>query len=57
MTVREGFLEMAQAAQLFAAADTVVLPYHGASQSGVLLLAYGFHRPVIAIRWAGCRRR
>ncbi len=46
--VREGFLEMSEAAQLFAAADTVVLPYRVASQSGVLLLAYGFHRPVIA---------
>ncbi len=48
MTIREGFLEMAEAAQLFAAADTVALPYPSASQSGVLLLAYGFHRPVIA---------
>jgi glycosyltransferase involved in cell wall biosynthesis len=47
VTVREGFLEMREAAQLFAAADTVVLPYAAASQSGVLLLAYGFHRPVI----------
>jgi glycosyltransferase involved in cell wall biosynthesis len=47
VTVREGFLEMSEAAQLFAAADTVALPYPAASQSGVLLLAYGFHRPVI----------
>ncbi len=45
--VREGFLEMRQAAELFAAADTVALPYKEASQSGVLLLAYGFARPVI----------
>jgi glycosyltransferase involved in cell wall biosynthesis len=45
--VREGFLDMAQAAQLFAATDMVVLPYEIASQSGVLLLAYGFERPVI----------
>jgi glycosyltransferase involved in cell wall biosynthesis len=48
VTVREGFLEMHEAAQLFAAADTVALPYPSASQSGVLLLAYGFQRPVIA---------
>ncbi len=48
VTVREGFLDMAEAAQLFAAADTVALPYRLASQSGVLLLAYGFKRPVIA---------
>jgi glycosyltransferase involved in cell wall biosynthesis len=47
VTVREGFLEMEQAAELFAAADTVALPYREASQSGVLLLAYGFSRPVI----------
>lgn len=45
--VREGFLDMGEAAQLFAATDTVSLPYEVASQSGVLLLAYGFHRPVI----------
>jgi glycosyltransferase involved in cell wall biosynthesis len=45
--VREGFLDMREAAQLFAAADTVSLPYQVASQSGVLLLAYGFGRPVI----------
>ncbi len=45
--VREGFLEMTAAAQLFAAADVVVLPYEVASQSGVLLLAYGFQRAVI----------
>lgn len=48
VTVREGFLEMSVAAELFAAADTVALPYPSASQSGVLLLAYGFHRPVVA---------
>jgi glycosyltransferase involved in cell wall biosynthesis len=47
VTIREGFLEMHDAAELFAATDTVVLPYHRASQSGVLLLAYGFHRPVV----------
>jgi glycosyltransferase involved in cell wall biosynthesis len=46
-TIREGFLAMDEAARLFAAADVVVLPYRLASQSGVLLLAYGFHRPVI----------
>ena len=47
VTVREGFLDMREAAWLFAAADTVVLPYRIASQSGVLLLAYGFRRPVV----------
>jgi len=47
VTVREGFLDMTEAARLFAATDTVALPYRIASQSGVLLLAYGFRRPVI----------
>jgi len=45
--VREGFLDMDQVADLFAASDTVALPYREASQSGVLLLAYGFSRPVV----------
>jgi glycosyltransferase involved in cell wall biosynthesis len=45
--IREGFLTMAEAAELFAASDTVALPYQVASQSGVLLLSYGFARPVI----------
>jgi glycosyltransferase involved in cell wall biosynthesis len=47
VTIREGFLDMYEAAQLFAATDTVALPYARASQSGVLLLAYGFQRPVV----------
>ncbi len=47
VTIREGFLDMAQAAELFAASDTVALPYQVASQSGVLLLAYGFARAVV----------
>ncbi len=45
--VREGFLPMEEAARLFAATDTVTLPYRMASQSGVLLLSYGFERPVV----------
>jgi glycosyltransferase involved in cell wall biosynthesis len=47
LVIREGFLSMAEAAKLFAAADTVALPYQVASQSGVLLLSYGFARPVV----------
>jgi glycosyltransferase involved in cell wall biosynthesis len=47
VSVREGYLDMREAAKLFAAADTVSLPYPVASQSGVLLLAYGFRRPVV----------
>ena len=47
VSVREGFLDMHATAELFAATDTVALPYKESSQSGVLLLAYGFARPVI----------
>ncbi|HWI73105.1 MAG TPA: glycosyltransferase, partial [Baekduia sp.] len=39
--LRAEFIPMSDAADLFAAADAVVLPYPRASQSGVLLLAYG----------------
>jgi len=47
VTVRAGFQSMDDTGLLFAATDTVVLPYRLASMSGVLLLAYGFARPVI----------
>lgn len=55
VTVREGYLDMQEAAKLFAATDTVALPYPVASQSGVLLLAYGFRRPVVAYPVGGLR--
>jgi glycosyltransferase involved in cell wall biosynthesis len=53
VTLREGFLEMSRVAELFAATDTVALPYRAASQSGVLLLAYGFARPVVVYPTGG----
>jgi glycosyltransferase involved in cell wall biosynthesis len=48
LTVVEGFIAPEQAGELFAAADVVALPYHRASASGVLLLASGYERPVVA---------
>jgi glycosyltransferase involved in cell wall biosynthesis len=48
VTVLEGFHPIDQVGRLFAAADLVALPYRRASQSGVLHLAYGFARPVVA---------
>jgi glycosyltransferase involved in cell wall biosynthesis len=48
VTIREGFHEIDAVAQFFAAADLVALPYQRVSQSGVLYLAYGFSRPVVA---------
>jgi glycosyltransferase involved in cell wall biosynthesis len=47
VTIREGFHEIDLVGTFFAAADLVALPYEQASQSGVLLLAYGFARPVV----------
>ncbi|HST38550.1 MAG TPA: glycosyltransferase family 4 protein [Conexibacter sp.] len=48
LLVREGFVPAEEANRLFAAADVAVLPYQRASASGVLLLAYGNARPVVA---------
>jgi glycosyltransferase involved in cell wall biosynthesis len=51
--VRPGYVPAARMGELFAAADVVVLPYRRASASGVLLLAYGFARPVLAYPTGG----
>jgi glycosyltransferase involved in cell wall biosynthesis len=48
VTVRAGFVPSEQVGPLFAAADLAALPYRRASASGVLLLAYGYGRPVVA---------
>lgn len=41
------------APSFFAAADVVVLPYHHVSQSGIVALAHGLGRPIIATRVGG----
>jgi glycosyltransferase involved in cell wall biosynthesis len=48
VVVFEGFLEDEDLATALAAADVVALPYVVAGASGVLLLAYGAARPVVA---------
>lgn len=48
LVVRSGFQDPDGTAQAFMASDVVVLPYQRASASGVLLLAYGFARAVVA---------
>lgn len=48
VVVSAGFVPAHLVGELFAAADVVALPYHRASASGVLLLAYGYGRPVVA---------
>jgi len=37
----------------FSAADVVALPYHTATQSGVVPLAYHFNKPVVVTRVGG----
>ncbi len=37
----------------FKAADVVCLPYHTASQSGIVMMAYGFRRPVVTTNVGG----
>ena len=53
VAIREGFLSMDEAAEVFAAADTATLAYRQASQSGVLMLAYGFATPVVVYPTGG----
>lgn len=48
VVLRRGFVAPTEMGSLFAAADVVALPYSRASASGVLLLAYGYARPVLA---------
>src|SRR5262249_49050928 len=48
VVVREGFQEAPALARALAAADVVALPYRDAGASGVLMLAYGAARPVVA---------
>lgn len=48
LVVHDGFVPSEEAGRLFAAADVAALPYRQASASGVLLLAYGYGRPVLA---------
>ena len=53
VVVREGFISMPEARAVFADADVVALPYHQVSASGVLMLAYGYGRPVVAYPTGG----
>lgn len=42
-------------AEYFSAADVVVLPYHSATQSGIVQIAYNFDKPVIATSVGGLK--
>jgi glycosyltransferase involved in cell wall biosynthesis len=41
------FVSNEEVGKYFSACDVVVLPYKSGTQSGVLNIAYGFHKPVI----------
>lgn len=51
--VLDGYVSNRLAARLFREAAVVACPYRDATQSAVLLTAYGFERPVVATRVGG----
>lgn len=46
--VTEGFIESRQMDEAFHNADCIVIPYESASQSGIIMDAYRYSRPVVA---------
>jgi glycosyltransferase involved in cell wall biosynthesis len=51
--IYEGYIPNARLARLLRAATVVACPYHEATQSGVVLTAFAFERPVVATRVGG----
>lgn len=49
----EGYIPDQEVETYFSACDLVVLPYESATQSGIVQIAYGFQKPVIATRVGG----
>ena len=47
------FINDQDIAKFFSAADVVALPYHSASQSGILQIAYHFNKPVVVTNVGG----
>lgn len=45
--VVEGYVPDSEVERYFEACDLVVLPYESATQSGIVQIAYGFHKPVV----------
>lgn len=46
--LHDGYIPDKEVEKFFAASDVVVLPYESATQSGIVQIAYGFEKPVIA---------
>ncbi|MBP5579343.1 MAG: glycosyltransferase family 4 protein [Ruminococcus sp.] len=49
----DGYIPDSGIEKYFAAADIVVLPYESATQSGIVQIAYGFEKPVVATNVGG----
>ena len=51
--VYDGYIPDSDVGIYFTACDLVVLPYESATQSGIVQIAYGFNKPVVATRVGG----
>ena len=51
--IYDGYIPDQEVEKFFAACDLVVLPYESATQSGIIQIAYGFEKPVIATAVGG----
>jgi len=49
----DGYIPDSEVGLYFSACDIVVLPYESATQSGIVQIAYGFNKPVIATKVGG----
>jgi glycosyltransferase involved in cell wall biosynthesis len=53
INIYDGYIPDREVEKFFAACDVVVLPYKSATQSGIVQIAYGFNKPVIATSVGG----
>ncbi len=53
INIYDGYIPDKEVEKFFAACDIVVLPYVSATQSGIVQIAYGFEKPVIATNVGG----
>lgn len=53
LTLVDRYVPNEEVGAYFAAADLVMVPYLSATQSGVIQIAYGFHKPVVATTVGG----
>lgn len=51
--IHDGYIPDKEVEKYFTASDVVVLPYESATQSGIVQIAYGFEKPVIATNVGG----